>query len=75
MPEINFDTNPIETFEEIKDLNPLVFRKLLSNNQIFNKIVLTLFPQKETLKLLYNYFIQKQETIYIRIADKLRKLI
>ena len=54
LPEINFDTNPLETFEEIKELNPLVFRKIFINNQIFNEIVLTLFPQKETLKLLYN---------------------
>jgi len=37
------------TFNEIKDINPSIFRKLFSNNDIFNKIILTLFPEKKTL--------------------------
>lgn len=71
LPEINFDLDAEHTFNEIKDLKPLVFRKLLENEEIFNEIVLTLFPEKKTLKLLYQYFSQKQETIYQTITNKL----
>ena len=35
-PEINYDLNADHTFEEIKDLSPAIFRKLLSNDVIFN---------------------------------------
>ncbi len=71
LPEINFDLDAEHTFNEIKELKPLVFRKLLENEKIFNEIVLTLFPEKKTLKLLYDYFSQKNETIYKTIANKL----
>lgn len=73
LPEINFDIDVHHTFNEIKDLKSLVFRKLLENEEIFNEIVLTLFPEKKTLKLLYEYYSQKQETIYRTIANKLNK--
>ncbi len=73
LPEINFDLDAYHTFEEIKDLKPLVFRKLLENEEIFNEIVLTLFPEKKTLKLLYEYYSSKQETIYRTIANKLKE--
>ncbi len=75
LPEINFDLDAHHTFEEIKYLKPLVFRKLLENEEIFNEIVLTLFPEKKTLKLLYEYYSQKQETIYRTIANKLNEKI
>ena len=73
LPEINFDLDAQQTFEEIKDLNPLVFRKLLEHNEIFREIVLTLFPEKTTLKLLLNYFDTKETTIYKTIANNLRE--
>lgn len=75
LPEINFDLDAINTFEEIKDLNPYVFRKLFTNDEIFNDIVLTLFPEKKTLKLLYEYFSTKPETIYKTLADSLSQRI
>ncbi|MDR2423737.1 MAG: hypothetical protein LBD59_03320 [Prevotellaceae bacterium] len=71
LPEINFDLDAQHTFEEIKDLKPLVFRKLLENEAIFKEIVLTLFPEKTTLKLLLSYFETKSETIYKTIATNL----
>lgn len=70
-PEVNFDLNALHTFEEIKELKPLVFRKLLENDEIFNDIVLTLFPQRATLRLLYDYFVQKNKSIYQTLAKKL----
>lgn len=75
LPEINFDLDAQHTFEEIKDLKPLVFRKLFENEEIFKEIVLTLFPNKTTLKLLYDYFLTKQETIYKTLAGNLLKRI
>jgi len=71
LPEINFDLDAQNTFNEIKDLNPLVFRKLLENEEIFNEIVLTLFPEKKTLRLLYEYFSTKNKTIYRTISNYL----
>ncbi len=73
LPEINFDLNALETFNEIKNLNPLVFRRLLENEEIFNEIILTLFPEKTTLKLLCQYYSTKNKTIYKTIANDLAK--
>lgn len=70
-PEINFDIDAQHTFEEIKNLKPLIFRKLFDNDDIFKEIILTLFPMKQTLKLLYNYFSNREETIYQTLANKL----
>lgn len=75
LPEINFDLDAQHTFEEIKDLKPLVFRKLLTNDEIFKEIILTLFPEKKTLKLLYEYYSAKPETIYKTIAHNLAERI
>ena len=65
-PETNFDLDAESSFEEIKDLNPSLFRTIFDNEEIFNEIVLTIFPEKKTLKLLLDYFESKAEekTIY-----------
>ncbi|NSW44221.1 MAG: restriction endonuclease [Bacteroidales bacterium] len=77
LPEINFDLDAQKTFEEIKDLKPLVFRKLLNNDKIFNEIILTLFPEKKTLKLLYEYYSSFSDpiSIYKILAEKLSQRI
>ncbi len=74
-PEINFDLDAKHTFDEIKDLKPLTFRKLFENDDIFTEIILTLFPTQQTLYLLYNYFLNRNETIYQTLANKLRARI
>lgn len=74
-PEINFDIDAKHTFEEIKDLKPLIFRKLFENDDIFNEIILTLFPTKETLFLLLNYFENQDKAIYKTLTNKLHLLI
>ncbi len=73
MPEINFDKDPESTFEEIKDLKPLIFRKILSDDEIFNQIVLTLFPEKKTLRMLKGYFERKDEYIYKTLSTLIDK--
>ncbi len=67
LPEINFDKNPQASFEEIKHLKPLVYRKLLSNPDL-DGLLCVLFPEKLTLNLLNKYFKQMHQnnegTIY-----------
>lgn len=71
LPEINFDRDAYHTFNEIKDLNPIVYRKLLNNDEILNEIINTLFPERRTLTLLHDYFNSKSSTIYRTLTDRL----
>jgi hypothetical protein len=77
LPEINFDIDAQHTFQEIKDLKPIVFRKLFSNDDIFSDILLTIFPQRITLNLLLNHFKEKYEqkriyeTLFNMLDEKL----
>lgn len=77
LPETNFDLNAQSTFEEIKDLNPVWFRTILDNDEIFNEIILTIFPEKKTLKLLLEYFKTKylEKTIYRTLTELLKEKI
>ncbi|PDW52577.1 type II restriction endonuclease [Helicobacter pylori] len=70
LPSLNFDENPLESFREIKDLAPSVYRKLLDNDEIFN-LVLILFPEQKVLKILIEYFRQQNKTIYQQLVSKL----
>jgi Holliday junction resolvase-like predicted endonuclease len=71
LPEINFDLDAEHTFNEIKDLNPQVYRKLIGNNEILTEIISTLFPEQTTLRLLHRYFETRPGTIYRTLATKL----
>ena len=77
IPETNFDLDAESSFEEIKDLNPTIFRTIFKNDEIFNEIVLTIFPEKKTLKLLLEYFESKskEKTIYKTLSELLKKRI
>ena len=77
LPETNFDLNAQSSFEEIKDLNPAWFRSILENDEIFNEIVLAIFPEKKTLKLLFEHFKAKasEKTIYKTLSELLKKRI
>jgi len=74
-PETNFDIDAESSFEEIKDLSPSLYRKIFQDDVIFNEIVLTIFPEKKTLKLLLDYFKEKssEKTIYKTIANLLEE--
>ncbi|WP_027002172.1 HpyAIV family type II restriction enzyme [Hugenholtzia roseola] len=74
LPQINFDLNPAETFAEIKDLEPVYYRKILNNDQIVQQILKIIFPTNATLKLLTEYFQQKETPVYRALSDKLRNL-
>lgn len=72
LPSLNFDENLSESFQEIKDLAPSVYRKLLDNDGIFN-LVLILFPEQKVLKRLAEHFRQQNQTIYQQLASKLEE--
>ena len=74
-PETNFDIDAENSFEEIKDLSPSLYRKIFQDDIIFSEIVLTIFPEKKTLKLLLNYFKEKssEKIIYETIANLLEE--
>jgi Holliday junction resolvase-like predicted endonuclease len=79
VPEINFDLNAYETFEEIKDLSPAYYRKLFSNDEIFMQVLSILFPEKKTLSLLLNYFDSKRNlkiynTLFNLLKEKLERI-
>ncbi|MBU4312120.1 MAG: restriction endonuclease [Candidatus Omnitrophica bacterium] len=73
-PETNFDIDAENSFEEIKDLSPSLYRRIFQDDTIFNEIILTLFPEKKTLRLLLDYFRSKasEKIIYRTIADLLQ---
>jgi len=73
-PETNFDIDAESSFEEIKDLAPRYYRKIFQDNAVFDEIILTIFPEKKTLRLLLDYFRSKasERTIYQTIADLLQ---
>ncbi len=74
-PETNFDIDAENSFEEIKDLSPSLYRKIFQDDIIFNEIILTIFPEKKTLKLLLDYFKEKslKKIIYKTIANLLEE--
>lgn len=72
IPEINFDLEPEISFNEIKDLEPKIFRKIFDNQEVFDQILLTLFPERKVLKILYDYFNSKNQSIYKNLANKLK---
>jgi hypothetical protein len=71
MPSINFDDDARSTFEEIKCIEISVFRKIFNNKTICKEILPILFPENETLKLLNEYFLQKKNSIYISVYNKI----
>jgi hypothetical protein len=81
LPEINFDLTYTETFEEIKDLSPSVFRSLFDNDEIINIIFPIIFPERKTLYLLLGHFKDisesnsKNSTLYAKLHSKLEIIL
>lgn len=75
MPEVNFDMNADDVFEEIKDLPPSVYRKLLENEEIVGQIFPILFPENKVLNMLYGYFEGKNLPIYSNLSMKLKNIM
>jgi len=57
IPEINFDVNPEESFNAIKDLEIRYWIRLLENEDLWEEgIMKAIFRSGETLRLVLNYF-------------------
>ena len=77
MPSINFDDEAEKTFEEIKNIEASVFRKLFNNKIVCNEILPILFPKNESLELLYKHFSEheKQNSIYKTLSYKIMEYL
>ena len=73
--DINFDNNAEEVFEEIKDMQPNIYRKLFDNGVIVKGFFPVLFPEKRTLKLLKEHFDTKESIKYKRLSEQIQVII
>ena len=73
LPEINFDMNPDLSFNEIKNLETIIYRKLFSNPDLA-ELLHVLFPERLTLNLLAEFFIEKHQSGQGKIYETLNEL-
>lgn len=71
MPEVNFDIDSVNNFQEIRDIKSSIFRKLLDNEDIITQIFPILFPEKKVLSLLRDHFATQGGIINQTIATKI----
>jgi len=70
LPEINLDTKPKESFDEIKDLEPKTWIKILQNDKIWDEgIIQAIFREGTTLQLLLDFFKSQNTTPYNQLAS------
>ena len=78
LPEVNFDINDVDSFNEIKGVKPQIYNKLFSNESL-KELLLVISPKQKVLKLLQQYFqTQYKKTnkpIFEEIHNKLKKII
>lgn len=76
LPELNFDLNHQEAFDEIKVIKPLLFEKIFKNNEILDEIFPIIFPENKTLVLLSKYFDEKSSCLSgtARVRNRYAKL-
>lgn len=74
LPTINFDEEAEINFEEIKNINPSIFRKLFSNDIIYKEILPIIFPEKKVLYMLKLYFqeLWKEKSIYKNLSEMIK---
>jgi len=74
LPEINFDGEPQDSFNEIKDLEIKFWRKILENEKLWEEgIMLAIFRNGETLRLLFEFFSRKTERAYQKLAEMIKQ--
>lgn len=75
-PEVNLDISPIDSFNQIKDIELQIWRKLLSNQLIWEEgLMQVLFSSGETLKLLSEYFLGLNKKAYLHAGQVLEEVI
>ncbi|HEC76424.1 MAG TPA: restriction endonuclease [Thermoplasmatales archaeon] len=74
LPEIDFDNDPRDSFNEIKDLEIRFWRKILGNEKLWEEgIMLAIFRNGETLKMLFDFFSRKPERAYRKLAEMIKQ--
>ena len=74
LPEINFDRVPQDSFNEIKDLEIRFWRKILENEKLWEEgIMLAIFRNGETLRLLFEFFNRKEERAYQKLVEMIKQ--
>jgi len=74
LPEINFDINPQNSFNEIKDLEIRFWRKILEKEKLWEEgIMLAIFRNGATLKMLFEFFSGKPERAYRKLAEMIKQ--
>lgn len=72
-PEINMDISPDESFEEVKDLAPRYWRKIIFNDDLWDQGIMHVISKDGiTLKLIYKDFMDRQRAPYIALSDALK---
>lgn len=72
LPEINFDSSPKESFEEIKNLELRTWRKILENETLWKEgIMKAIFREGTTLQLLLEHFKNQHTKPYNQLANLL----
>lgn len=75
-PNINFDENPKISFEELKSMDPKIWKSLLQNQEIWKENLLKIvFPKGTTLRLLLDYFSEIKEKMYDDITLLIRIIL
>ena len=73
-PEINLDLSPCESFEDIKMMKPLHWRKILENDQLWEDgIIHVLFSDGSTLQMVLEYFPMKHTSAHRNLAWLLKR--
>jgi hypothetical protein len=72
LPEINFDSNPEASFQEIKELENRTWRKLIANDVLWDQAIMSaLFKEGTTLILLLEHFQRENAPPYPQLASAL----
>jgi hypothetical protein len=72
LPEIDFDSTPQASFEEIKSLGLEKWRKILDNKKVWEEgIMKAIFREGTTLRLLLEFFKNQRTISYDQLADVL----
>ena len=72
LPEINFDSTPEASFQEIKGLENRTWRKLITNNILWDQAIMSaLFKEGNTLSLLLEHFRRENTSSYPQLAKDL----
>ena len=74
LPNINFDSNPNTSFEEIKDISPSVFIKLFSHPEL-RDVLTILFSTGATLELLKTHFQEQRNAQYQQAVQHIDKYL